>query len=84
MSDPNLRRWLSWCTANAVQEQTQRLKKSRGEYILGEHLWITTRPAEPEHEKALESSLLHLGTRIGWLDSWTELPQALENLLGLG
>lgn len=93
MSDPNLRRWLSWCTANAVQEQQQKAQQRnpqqqeahqmRGEFIQGEHLWITARPREKEHELALESSLVHLSTRIGWLDTWNQLPQALDNLLGV-
>jgi SIR2-like domain len=83
LSDPNLRRWLSWCTANAVKEQQYRAQQLRGEFVRGDHLWITTRPREREHEKALESSLVHLGTRIGWLDTWDQLPQALENLLGV-
>jgi|GEM_PF-782213 len=83
MSDPNLRRWLSWCTANAVTAQQHRLNNFNGEYIMGENIWLTTRPSDPAHETFLESSLLHLGTRIGWLDSWNQLPEALNNLLGL-
>ena len=84
MSDLNLRRWLAWCTANAVQEHQHRSQEFRGEFILGENLWLTIRPKEKEHEIALESSLLHLGVRIAWLESWAELPTALDNLLGVG
>lgn len=83
MSDPNLRRWLSWCTANAATAQQHRLNNFNGEYIMGENIWLTTRPSDSAHETFLESSLLHLGTRIGWLDSWSQLPEALANLQGL-
>jgi hypothetical protein len=84
MSDPNLRRWLSWCTASIAQEEQERAQPPKhGEYIRGRNLWITTRPQDPNHAFALENSLLHLGTRIGWLNSWTELPDALNNLSGL-
>jgi hypothetical protein len=83
MSDPNLRRWLSWCTANAVNAQRHRLNNFNGEYIMGENIWLTTRPSDRAHEALFESSLLHLGIRIGWLDSWDQLPKALNNLLGI-
>jgi len=84
MSDPNLRRWLSWCTASLAQEEQERAQPPRhGEYIRGRNLWITRRPDEADHALALESSLLHLGTRIGWIDSWDQLPEALANLSGV-
>lgn len=83
MSDPNLRRWLSWCTASIAHEEQERAEPpQRGEYIRGRNLWITARPENPAHTLALENSLLHLGTRIAWLNSWADLPAALNNLAG--
>lgn len=83
MSDPNLRRWLSWCTANAVQEAKAAYQKTNDELIMGDHIWIRPRPKNALHAQALEHSLIHLGTRIAWLESWEDVAPALDNLLSL-
>jgi hypothetical protein len=78
MSDPNLRRWLSWCTLNAIEEISS-LKDSPLP-TSGEHIWITKRP-DPSTCRFFENSLTHLGVRIGWIDEWKDLPAALDNMI---
>lgn len=92
MSDPNIRRWLAWCNENAVEEhkfQKQRFTDSArkrsisgnpNDYFIGQNIWIEERPTSAQLAEVMEFSLAHLGTRICWLDKWSDLPTALENL----
>lgn len=77
MSDPNIRRWLSWCTTNSIKE----VNFTKGhDYVRGEHLWITQKP-ENNEAKIIEHALIHLGIRICWIKTWDELLDVLNNLL---
>lgn len=92
MSDPNIRRWLSWCNANALDEHRSRKAMGAGntnppprnageDCFLGRHVWVEQCPDDPQNASAMEFSLAHLGTRICWLKNWAELPVVLGNLI---
>lgn len=80
MSDPNIRRWLSW-TVKAYKADLQQLSGVVTNPVM--HVWFTTKPNDPQHVAMMEQSLWHLGTRICWLDNWDQLDKALRNLLAL-
>jgi hypothetical protein len=71
-SDPNVRRWLLWATDVGGRPNALR------------HIWLTRRPASKEDEKILIHSVHHLGVLIAWIDDWSEVGAALENLVALG
>ena len=79
MSDPNIRRWLSWCTGYRSDEIAQRGPSSP---FSSQHLWITTRSADANIQRAKESGLLHLGVRTAFIPTWNALEDALSNLIG--
>jgi hypothetical protein len=79
MSDPNIRRWLSW-TAESLHAQMEAYK-GKQETIL-RHVWVKTKPKDIETQKLLEPSLKHLSTKIGWLNDWSKLEGGLLNLIG--
>jgi hypothetical protein len=92
MSDPNIRRWLSWCNASALEDHRvlkahfskpskPSRKNAERDYFLGRHIWIAEKPTDKVFADAMEYSLAHLGTRICWVRKWDELPDVLENLL---
>jgi len=81
LSDPNMRRWLSWLYENRINElsaiTTKRVKDSTN------HYWINKMPADTIEARWIESTVSHLGIRIVWLDDWTELESTLKLMLGL-
>lgn len=92
MSDPNIRRWLSWCNSSALEDHRvlkahfsnpskPSKKNAERDYFLGRHIWIAEKPTDKVFADAMEYSLAHLGTRICWVQKWDELPDVLENLL---
>ena len=92
MSDPNIRRWLSWCNASALEDHRvlkdrfsnpskPSKKNAERDYFLGRHIWIAEKPTDKVFADAMEYSLAHLGTRICWVQKWDELSDVLENLL---
>lgn len=78
MSDSNIRKWLSWTSENHNNE----LKETRKKDIINlNHLWICkSNKSEIELKK---DSLIHLGTRIAWINKWNELEKGLNNILGI-
>ena len=92
MSDPNIRRWLAWCNETAVEEHEWRKQnfvksaskeqRSSGsnDYFIGQNIWIHQRPKSIHLQEIMEFSLAHLGTRICWLDNWSDLSPVLSNL----
>jgi hypothetical protein len=80
LSDPNLRRWLGWAA-----ELRNREASSRSGHLVRSlpHIWITRRPSRSEHQIVLEKSLVHLGVRIAWINSWSEVGSAFGHLLSL-
>jgi len=80
MSDPNIRRWLSWCEGYRRDDIAQ---LGGSPAFLSQHLWITTPSADPVIQHAKESGLLHLGVRTAFVQNWSLLEDALGNLLDL-
>jgi hypothetical protein len=80
MSDPNIRRWLAWWTTGRKEEVEAFVGVQHSPM---EHVWITTRLHTAHHIPLLENSLWHLGTRICWLERWSDLEGGLGNLLAL-
>jgi hypothetical protein len=80
MSDPNIRRWLSWCEGYRRDEIAI---DGTNPTFLSQHIWITTRSPDPCVQRAKETGLLHLGVRTGFIPDWGRLEEALENLIGL-
>ena len=78
MSDSNIRKWLSWTTENHNNE----LKETRRKDIIHlNHLWICqSNTSEVDLKK---DSLIHLGTRIAWINNWNELEKGLNNILAI-
>jgi hypothetical protein len=80
LSDPNMRRWLSWVHTNRVQELQARFGR-RGPST--DHYWISRLPKSDEERQWIESSVAHLGVRLVWIPKWSELGPALRAILGL-
>jgi hypothetical protein len=75
LSDPNMRRWLSWIHQNKQSE----LKASglRGGDSTS-HYWINQKPSDTSEQRWIESVMAHLGVRLIWLDTWSEIDQVLQ------
>lgn len=80
LSDPNIRKWLVWSQQNAAKE----FKTITNMDEMGpRHIWITTESADADVKKIQEVALLHLGIRICWIKSWSEVRSVLSNLLSI-
>ncbi|KIA94742.1 hypothetical protein OC25_08750 [Pedobacter kyungheensis] len=79
MSDPNIRRWLSWTTEN-MKAQLEIYTKSNPDFT--KHLWITRINKNSELNVVLEASLKHMSVKPGWINNWNELELGLLNLMG--
>jgi hypothetical protein len=80
LSDPNMRRWLSWAHFNRVKELRTRFSYSGPSTI---HYWISRKPDTADERLWIESSVEHLGVRMVWLNDWSQLGEALNSMLGL-
>lgn len=79
MSDPNIRRWLSWSTDN-INAQLEVYKGKKEDFA--KHLWINRKPIDKKIEALLETSLKHLSIKPGWVDDWKDLQTGLLNIMG--
>ena len=80
LTDPNMRRWLSWTHSNRLNEMR--------EFNLDvedstQHYWIKEKPKNLELMPWIESAVSHLGVRLIWIDNWSQAGEALELALGL-
>jgi hypothetical protein len=80
LSDPNMRRWLSWIHANRIHELTVR-NKSVGPSTT--HFWIHKAPRSAAECTWIESAVAHLGVRLVWLRDWSELGPTLKLMLDI-
>jgi hypothetical protein len=80
LSDPNMRRWLSWISSNRRLELIQ-----QGKYtgVSTSHYWINKEPSLSTEKDWIESTVAHLGVRVIWIDSWDDVGKALKILLGM-
>jgi SIR2-like protein len=80
LTDPNMRRWLSWIHNNRTAE----LKTQHG--YQGDstvHFWINRRTASLETDSWIESTVAHLGVRVVWVTNWNEIPSVMKRMLGI-
>lgn len=80
MTDPNIRRWLSWCNGYRLDEIAYR---GASPPFSCPHIWITTPSSELNLQRTKESGLLHLGVRTAFIPNWDVLEDALSNLAGI-
>lgn len=79
MSDPNIRKWMAWSSTNINKESFNRTGRKT---LLQRNVWIAIKPTNPVEEALKAYGLQHLGTRVGFLNSWTNLDKCLNNLFG--
>lgn len=80
LTDPNMRRWLSWTHVNRLDEMRQNgldIKDST------QHYWIRTIPKDKNTMPWIEAAVSHLGVRIIWIESWSQIGLALSKMLGI-
>jgi hypothetical protein len=85
LSDPNIRKWLAWSHQNHIKELTQILPNHKASTIAvsPRHIWINVKPSDPKQQELMEISLLHIGVRICWVNSWGDVQSTMRNLLAL-
>jgi hypothetical protein len=86
MSDPNIRRWLAWSHKHRIDEIGHMSHRpsstpTRSFDPHPNHFWLRTRPSSTDVDAIIEPSLFHLGVKIIWLDAWTEVRSALDDLV---
>lgn len=85
LSDPNIRKWLAWSHQNHIKEIQQLIpdKFQEDPAVTPRHIWVNVKPKDTKQKELMEISLLHIGVRICWVDSWNDVGKSLENLLSL-
>jgi len=78
MSDPNIRRWLSWTAENYSKELQQKIAS---DILSLRHLWIKTKMKSSETQSFIDVSLHHLGVKVALIDSWGHLEKGLMNIM---
>ena len=78
LTDPNMRRWLSWIHANRVRELRLRSPTFRAS---SRHFWVTVSTGVLACDLWTESLVAGLGVRIIWIDSWNELGELLDRII---
>jgi hypothetical protein len=82
-ADLNLRKWLSWTQSNRIKEIEQfDLNVNEGK-APSKHFWIRKKPKSENEERLLENNVAHLGVRIIWIDEYSQIGDALGNLLSI-
>ncbi|HAU8300005.1 TPA: hypothetical protein I7159_21795 [Vibrio vulnificus] len=81
LSDPNIRKWLAWSHQNHIKELGQFLPE--GSSVSPRHIWINVKPQDSKQQELMEISLLHIGVRVCWIESWNDVEKCLNNLLAL-
>jgi hypothetical protein len=78
MSDPNIRRWLSWTNHTYLSELNQ---MTGGRGIAIPHLWIKTKASSNDIQDFLDVSLRHMGVKIAIIENWGELGENLKKIM---
>ena len=78
MSDPNIRKWLSWTTEN-INVQLEEFTGNKVNLL--KHLWIKPLPIQIHEKEFYEASLNHLSVKIGWIPSWSDFEDGFNNIL---
>lgn len=80
LTDPNMRRWLSWVHTNRMNEMRQNGINVENST---QHYWIRTIPSDKKAIPWIEAIVAHLGIRIIWIENWSQSALALERMLGI-
>ncbi len=75
LTDPNMRRWLSWVHATRVAELTEAGKPAPTSTV---HYWIARTTRDEAYERWTESLVAHLGVRLIWVREYSEVAATLE------
>jgi len=65
---------LNWTTENINADLTT-LHSST--ITTGRHIWVKPKPKSKDEQIFLQSSLNHLGVKMGWVDGYNEIKSAL-------
>jgi len=82
LTDPNMRRWLSWIHTNKMEELENNGLKDDNRTPT-EHYWIRTRPSTDVEKIWIEESVAHLGVRLVWINNYNQVGDVLKKMLGL-
>lgn len=87
LTDPNMRRWLSWIHKERVHdiETFNQYARPHTEKcpVSTNHIWINVKPENIQEKELVEALVANLGVRLLWIDNWDQTPIALEKLLGM-
>lgn len=78
MSDPNIRRWLSW-TNQLYLKELNSVTEGEGQSL--PHLWIRTKDNSDEVQKFLDLSLWHMGVKIGLIEDYQKIEETLKKIM---
>lgn len=78
MSDPNIRRWLSWTNQTYIEELSA---ETNGQAQSLPHLWIRTKVSNDDIQDFMDLSLRHMGVKIGLIDSWGKIEEILKKIM---
>lgn len=76
LSDPNMRKWLSWVQLERSADINQKVDSTK-------HFWITKEPDNKETMDWMEASVYHLGVRIIWIKQWDQTTKVLKKMFGI-
>lgn len=81
LTDPNMRRWLSWAHKSRVEE-IQFI--SRNKHVEStKHYWIHKEPRDAILKNWIEASVAHLGVRLIWISDWDNIGEVLKKMLNM-
>lgn len=80
MIDPNIRKWLNWTSQNINAELTT---YKDDDTIANRHIWLKPKPVDSKLQDFYQSSLQHLGVKMGWIDNYSQVGAAMLNLMKL-
>lgn len=80
LSDPNMRKWLSWIHTNRMEEISNFKSQVQDST---HHYWIRRKPSTLDEQQWIEAAVSHLGIRLIWIDDWNDSGATLRILLGL-
>lgn len=78
MSDPNIRRWLSWTNQAYIRELNN---VTKGQAVSLPHLWIKTKSKSNEIQEFLDVSLRHMGVKIGLIPDYGSIEKTLRLIM---
>ena len=78
MSDPNIRRWLSWINHGYLKELNS-FTEGKGQSL--PHLWIKTKDSSESVQNFLDLSLWHMGVKIGLIDDYQKVEEIWKKIM---